>query len=175
MNCTGGIFYHDLCMKFLSPTINLFFKAGDFIKFCENIDHYLSIDDIKRVTDCTILNNVKYPIAILDDITIHFMHYKTFEEAKKKWNERKKRILHNKLVILACDRDGMDETLISRFQKLPYKKVLFCNKQYKNNKDCIYLKGYENLPSVGIITDPYGWTGKQPVDQFDWIEFLNGV
>ena len=44
MNCTGGILYHDLGLKFLSPTINLFFRAEDFIKFCENLDYYLSID-----------------------------------------------------------------------------------------------------------------------------------
>lgn len=127
------------------------------------------------MTDSRILNNVKYPVGKLDDITIHFMHYKTFEEAKKKWNERKKRIRRNKLVIMACDRDGMDESLISRFQNLPYKKVLFCNKPYENYKDCIYIRGFENLPHVGIITDPYGWTGKRHVDQFDWVEFLNGI
>lgn len=40
MNCTGGILSHDLGLQFKSPTVNLFFRAEDFIKFCENIEHY---------------------------------------------------------------------------------------------------------------------------------------
>ena len=35
-NCIGGVIYSDLHRKFLSPTINLFFSAKDFLKFVFN-------------------------------------------------------------------------------------------------------------------------------------------
>ena len=51
MNCTGGILYHDLGLQFRSPTVNLFMRAEDFIKFCENLEFYLSIiKDSERST-----------------------------------------------------------------------------------------------------------------------------
>lgn len=40
-NCNGGIIYHDLGLKFLSPTINLFFYPQDYLKFIMNLDHYV--------------------------------------------------------------------------------------------------------------------------------------
>ena len=43
-NCIGGVFYHDMNEKFLSPTINLYFDAYDFLKFVKNISYYLSLD-----------------------------------------------------------------------------------------------------------------------------------
>ena len=35
-NCIGGVFYHDMKCEFLSPTINLFIRQPDFIKFLNN-------------------------------------------------------------------------------------------------------------------------------------------
>lgn len=39
-NCIGGVLSHDLGLQFKSPTVNLFFRAEDFIKFCENLEYY---------------------------------------------------------------------------------------------------------------------------------------
>ena len=41
-NCIGGVFYHDMGLPFQSPTINLYFKAADFIKFVLNLEDYLA-------------------------------------------------------------------------------------------------------------------------------------
>ena len=43
-NCIGGVLSHELGLKFLSPTVNLFMVNEDFIKFCENLEYYLSLD-----------------------------------------------------------------------------------------------------------------------------------
>ncbi len=43
-NCIGTFMYHDLGLKFCSPTINLFMEADDYIRFVERLEHYLSID-----------------------------------------------------------------------------------------------------------------------------------
>ena len=174
MNCTGGILYHDLGLQFRSPTVNLFMRAEAFVKFCENLDYYLSIDELVECTDMDIIEDRTYPIAWLGDILLFLVHYHSVGEAQEKWNERKKRIDKNNLVILNTDREGMTGRLKDRFEKLPYRKVMFCHKPDEARPSCVYLRGYENENSVGIITDHIGWKGLRPVDQFDWVNFLNG-
>ncbi len=45
---------------------------------------------------------------------------------------------------------------------------------YSKHPSCFYLKGFEEEKSVGIITDPKGWKGMRPIDQFDYVNFLDG-
>ena len=163
-NCIGGCMYHDLGMPFLSPTINCFMSFEDFVKFCEGLNFYLSCE----------LNESKirgdYPIGILHDIIIHFMHYKSFEEARFKWESRKERIDFNNIRIIATDRDGCNLDLVNRFLKLPYKKILFSH-TISNNPDIVYIKGYENEKQVGTLIEKRKG-GIRPYDQFDWVDFI---
>lgn len=176
MNCTGGILYHDLGLKFLSPTINMYMRAEDFIKFCENLDQYLAIDTMKACEDASLIGNRIYPLAWLGDILLYLVHYKSVEEAQKKWNDRKGRINRNKIVILDNDREGMTPELMDRFEQLPYKKVMFTHLPVEGRPSYFhYLPGYENEDCVGIITDGKGWFGRRPIDQFDWVTFLNQI
>lgn len=176
MNCVGGILTHDLGQMFLSPTVNVGFNAHDFMKFCENIHHYLTIETMERCYDSKILNGRKHLIASFGDIHLSLRHYKSLEDAQTKWNNRKKRINWDKIVVLCSDRDGMTPELMDRFDRLPYKKVMFTHLPVEGRGDhYVYIKGYENEPCVGIITDPVGWTGLRPIDQFDWVKFLNEV
>ena len=46
-NCIGGVIYSDLHRKFLSPTINLFFSAKDFLNGI-NKDELLSKKFVKE-------------------------------------------------------------------------------------------------------------------------------
>ena len=34
-DCTGGVVYYELHQKFLSPTINMFMMADDFVRFAK--------------------------------------------------------------------------------------------------------------------------------------------
>lgn len=174
MNCNGGIISHDLGLKFLSPTINLFMRADDFIKFCENLEYYLNIDKMIPCMDKDIIEQRTYPIVYLGDLILYLVHYSSIEEAERKWNERKKRINKSNIVILNTDREGMTDELKDRFEKLPYRKVMFTHLPDTVHSSCFYIKGYEKETSVGIITDHNTWDGKRPIDQFDYVEFLNG-
>ena len=174
-NCTGGILYHDLGLEFLSPTINLYFRAEDFLKFCENMNYYLSIDEMVECNDPSIIGSRQYPIAYLGDLLIFLVHYDSVTEAQEKWNKRKRRMNYKKIVILSSDRDGMTEELKDRFERLPYKKIMFVHNPDKKHSNTFYIKGYEEEECVGIITDHIGWKGKRPIDQFDWVAFLNQV
>lgn len=173
-NCNGGVVSHDLGLQFRSPTVNLYFRAEDFIKFCENLSYYLDIDEFTECTDSEIVGEKNYPIAYLGDILLFLVHYASVEEAQSCWNRRKKRINFDSIVIMTTDRDGMNEELKERFERLPYRKVMFTHLPDMNHPDCFYIPGYENMECVGTITDHDTWDGSRPIDKFDYIEFLNG-
>lgn len=176
MNCVGGVLTHNVGQRFCSPTVNLYLKAEDFIKLCENLKHYMAIDRFEEVTDPTIVEGRTYPIGKLDDINVYCVHYKTIDEASAKWNERKKRINWDKIAVICNDRDGMTPELMNRFEKLPYKKVMFVHQQEKGqSEEFVYIPGYENDNEVGIVTESKGSSGLRPVDHFDWVRFLNEV
>ena len=175
MNCTGGILYHELGLPFLSPTINLYIQAEDFIRFCERLEDYLAIDTMTECKDPAIVGDRTYPVAWLGDIKLFLVHYHSVAEAQEAWNRRKKRLAWGNIAVIATDRDGMTDALKERFEKLPYRKVMFVHRPDTKHASCFYLKGYEQEDSVGIITEPTGWRGMRPIDQFDWIGFLNGT
>lgn len=168
-NCTGGVMYHDLGCRFLSPTVNLYMSCSDFIKFCENYKYYCSLELYpykgKIIRD--------YPIGVLGDITLFFVHYHSFDEAKQKWKERTKRINEKNIRVIATDRDGCTEEIKDRFEKLPYKKVMFTHLPDLKHKNCFYVSGFEKDPQVGTVIDHDGKiSGKRYYDQFDWVTFL---
>lgn len=52
--------------------------------------------------------NYDYPIGILEDVKIHFIHYQNKEEAAEKWKSRKKRMDWNNLYIIGCEKEGFE-------------------------------------------------------------------
>lgn len=117
-NCIGGVFYHDMGLQFLSPTINAFITEPGFVKFVLNLRHYMEQDLIMRWGE-------EYPIGTLDDIEIHFMHYDTCKEAKEAWDKRKARINWDKIFVIGTDRDGFDDEAYELWKQITYPKILF--------------------------------------------------
>lgn len=175
MNCTGGILYHDLGLRFLSPTINLYMQAEDFIRFCCRLPYYLSLDHLRPCVDPAILGGRTYPVAWLGDLKLFLVHYASVEQAEAKWNERKTRIQWDHIVLLATDRDGMTDALKDQFEQLPYPKVMFVHLPDIQHPSCFYLKGFETENAVGIVTESRGWRGLRLIDQFDYVEFFNNA
>ena len=157
---------HDLGLRFLSPTVNLYMNAEDFVKFCENLEHYLNFGKIEKVID----ESRGYPVGRLDDITLYFVHYKTFEEACEKWYDRSKRVDYDNVRIFGSDRDGMTDELMERLEKISYPKVIFTHLP-SDKPSTFYIKGYEHISQVTL--DKKGWLGRRDIDQFDYVSFLN--
>lgn len=170
-NCNGAIILHDLGLRFNTPTVNLFMYPNDFLKFVSDLPKYT--DAHNTLEEVKSFNDEVYPIGKLKDIEIHFMHYKTFEEAKEKWFERCKRIDFNNIFIMMTDRDGCTYENLLDFDKLPYNKVLFTNKNYPEINSTFYIKGFEDEQNVGIITESSSILGTRHIDQFDYVKFLN--
>ena len=126
-NCTGTLPYRFLNIPYNTPTVNLFFFAPCYMKFIQNLEHYLKEPLVFYPTSKypqgeSIRSNYRhhYPIGTLDDIEVHFMHYETAAEAKNKWDRRKKRIDPDNLIFAFTDKDLCTPALLEEFDALPY-------------------------------------------------------
>lgn len=141
-NCIGGVFYHDMNRKFLSPTINLYFEQTDFIKFVKDMKKYVSLDIKMKWGE-------KYPIGYLDDVKIHFMHYNNCTEAKESWNRRCSRINWDKILILNTDMEGFDDTIFEQWKFIDLPKILFtAHEKYSKEPSSVYYPIYKNCSHV---------------------------
>lgn len=169
-NCVGGMVYSDFNLKFRTPTINLYLDAKDFIKFCKNLRYYLAVP-LKEIE-----SNHPYPLAQLDDLTLHMVHYATFEEAENKWEERKQRVNYDNLFVIGNDRDGFHDGMLEEFNEIPYKKIMFSHKDNKTYKWCCYLPEARNLEMVPELTLYASIFGEKYYDKhFDFAKWLNGA
>jgi uncharacterized protein (DUF1919 family) len=124
----GGFIYDYFGLKYQTPTIGLFFSASDYLKFLTHLDYYLSLDlhQLPPTKECKIN-------GCLGDLSIHFAHYSTFDDAKMKWNKRKLRINKNNLLVKFNDQNGFTEEDFISFQNLPYGHKLFFTVNEKMN------------------------------------------
>lgn len=168
-NCNGGVILHDLGLPFNSPFVNLWMKPNDYIRLLSNFEEYMSYELVNYDDD-----SVSYPVGLLKDVKIFFLHYSSFEEAKSKWDERVQRIVWNNIYVMFTDRDGCSIDDLKRFDALPYKKVVFTHIPYSDIKSSYYFKGFENRESVGVLsTYSDDFLKKRYLDDFDYVRWLN--
>lgn len=173
--CAGGVIYHDLVLRFDSPTINLWFTPSDYLTFLKNLKYYLETNEL--VEDKK--NKLDYPVGLLGEkgrqIKLYFQHYTNFDDAKKKWNRRKNRVHLNNLFIIMTDRDGANMHDLIEFDELPYKnKVIFTGKRYDRIKSSFFIENCLEDNHLGDIFKRNLITGKRKLDTFDFVNFLNG-
>lgn len=178
-NCNGGFIYHDLGLKFNSPTINMFFYNDHFFTFCEDLDYYLSQD--LQLAENPLYTDIpkKYPICELGAggrrLELHFLHYDTFEEAKRCWKRRKERINRENLFVVWTFFDKTDEEWLQRFDRIPIKnKVAFTERPFPQYMSAFCIKGYETT-GLGQLNEFENLLGGRKMDQFDFVGWFNSV
>ena len=156
-NCVGAFILHDLNQPFNSPFVNLYLDPSDFVQFIQT--------------------EKPYPVGLLDDLKVHFMHYHSEQEAKEKWEARSHRLDFDNLFIMMTDKDGGKGAKyedLQAFDNLPYpNKVVFTHKPYPELKSAFYIKGFENENEVGDLFTFSGWNGEKYYDQFDYVSWFN--
>ena len=174
-DCFGTFVYHNLGLRFTSPTINLFFSPEDFIAFVSDLKGFLSAE-FTEVTN----HDKPYPVATLTSngktITVEFMHYHSFEEAKTKWHERKQRINFSNLYIIQTIAKTPTKKQIEDFEALPYKNKLLVTKESDFKGDYIATHKVFNKPDYKhgeILTYKSRFSYKKYMDDIDYVEFLN--
>lgn len=155
-NCWAGITYQYLNLRFNSPTIGLYFMAEEYIDFLENLDEcitgkieFISYEQSKY-KDYLIERQLKNMIIgkLNNKIEVFFLHYKTIEEAKEKWEKRCKRIDKNNMIVKFNDQNNCSLELLNRFEKLSFKnKICFTAKNYLI-EGITWIKKYKNKEFV---------------------------
>ena len=175
MNCVGGMIYHDMRLQFRSPTVNLFICHNDFLCFLENIEYYLrcEIEEIDgEGEDC--------PVGLMrrgdETVKLHFVHFHTFEEAVKKWQERCARVdLNNAFVIMEYAPIKEDDAWWHRICALPFKnKAILTGDTAFEHPDLVHIDIY-NEPYVNgrIFAIKPGTILHRWLDDFDYVGFFN--
>ncbi len=176
-NCIAGVIYHNLGLQFQSPTINLFIKGEEYLEFVKNFEYY-SKCDVVEVHD----EDQPYPVGKIvpnDDehkeIKIFFQHYKSFDDAKKKWLERYKRVNWNNVYFLWEFYDTVyDNALMDEFDQLEgINHLLILHKNFSHIKNAVYVSCYTDDKPKAKILQYDGITGKRYLEEFDYVSYLN--
>lgn len=170
-NCIGGIIYHRLGKRFLSPTVNMWMHQGDFLRFISDLPGYLA-------QELTFIDSkYPYPVAELsigaETITLYFNHSLSREEAQRDWTRRKERIRYNNLYIIMYDRDGITKEDIMRLQDIPCRnKAVISENTYPDIPYVITMQG-NNRPNGPQCLDK-DWLGLRSFEKkFDFVRWLN--
>lgn len=127
-NCFGGEAYQMLKLPYNTPFVGLFLYGPCYLKLLQNFDFYLQ-QDLVFINKSVYKESVQtYPIALLYDVELHFLHYKSQDEVLDKWNRRlerlKKRINKADFFFQISDQDLIDRDIIIAFHKLDFKNKL---------------------------------------------------
>lgn len=171
-NCYAGLIYHRLGLQFKSPTINLLFPSKkQYLKFLSNLKYYLSITPVE-VKD----ENYNCPVGMIDDVKLVFNHYKSFNEAVEKWEDRKHRVNYDNLYYIFDDIADAEYNDLLEFNKLHCKgKVILTAKEYDDMENTVVIKKYKKAGKMeAYLLDKSVITGKTPADKvFDFVSWLN--
>lgn len=168
-NCIGGVINNRVGQPQNSPTVNLWIPHTEFIKFIQNLRYYIDQNLV------FIKTKYEYPVAVIDDVHIHFLHYSTKELAETCWEKRKKRIIWDNLYIILYE-DNLTREQLLQLKNVECKKLIVLTGS-KKNLDLPFVKyierdkhGREN-DFVFLDTD---FGGKMTFEkQWDFVTWLN--
>ncbi|MBS5938618.1 DUF1919 domain-containing protein [Clostridium sp.] len=173
-NCLGGYIYQYYNIEYRTPTLGLFMLAKDYIKFLTDIKGYLSTElEFINVKDSMYYeeyksyeDQIKFPIAKLQDIEIFFMHYKDKEEVVEKWYRRIKKINWSNLIVVMAENETFNYDVLKEFDKLPFvNKICFTRDEYKEIKSSCYINGMKDNDIL--------WTVEEISKNFNLTDFIN--
>lgn len=144
-NCFGGMIYNLFGLQFLSPMINMYESAADYVKIMKNLSAYM--DKELRFYKWTRpeWQEEMFPSFHLGKAVIHMNHYSDIDYAREKWEDRLLRVnLYNILAVMFTS----DEKILMEFDKLPFSKKV-CFVPFETDVDSAYylppeiIKGHE--------------------------------
>ena len=171
-NCWGAEIYRQFNKPYNTPFVGLFLYGPCYIKLLENFEDYLA-SDLRFVRTSRYMDHPPhYPLGMLEDLEIHFVHYKDAEEAREKWYRRLNKMItitdQDNYFFKLCDRDGTDESILNRFHRLPHPhKISFGIKPFPS-KEHVVIAEHENHVMVPHGFDLYKYTHKY-VDIVRWL------
>jgi uncharacterized protein (DUF1919 family) len=182
-DCWGAEVYRYLDVEFSTPFIGLFFMAPCYIKLLQNLElnlrsplRFTTVSKYNHQNEWRLNTGNNYPIGVINnDIEIHFIHFKSEDEAREKWNRRLARINYNKLFIkFDCGKDLCSYQLIEAFESLPFhNKICLSPQPFKEFKSIIYIKHWETDGAKMFLKalkcfDVIGWINNRQI-KINWL------
>lgn len=166
-NCIGGVIYHRLGKQFLSPTINMWFRQKDFLKFVGNLQVYLE-KELEFVD-----SEYDHPVARLGDVHLYFNHAKSEAEARTNWERRKTRVNYNNLYIIMYDKGDITEEDIRHLELVPCKnKLVFSDKVYPDIDYVLTIKPKKRFNGDAYLDQD--WLGIRTFEKkWNFVKWLN--
>lgn len=166
--CIGGMISHNLGLKFMSPTINIWMTPEDLTKFVCDLDRYITLSLVFQKN-----TGYDFPVGKLDDVTIYFQHYHTNSEALEKWEERKSRIDKDNLYIITDDKRLSAESA-KKLIDANYKRLIIFTSKANKTEPYFQYKCYSGMDEVGFYS-VRGLGGFAPFEkEFNYSKWLNG-
>jgi uncharacterized protein (DUF1919 family) len=169
-DCWGAELYKLLDRPFNTPFVGLMLMSPCYIKMLQKPSFYLSQTLVfkkeSRYPEMQEIESGKnFPLATLgeSDIEIHFLHYKTIEEAKEKWNRRVSRIdWENLFVKYDCGKDYASVDTVHAFNELEISNKLIFGKEDFGFKEVTVIRDYpknavKQFRSCFLTFSPVGW------------------
>ena len=166
--CMGGFIYHRLGKQFSSPTINLWLTQGDFIKFACNLKYYVSLK-----LDFIESKEEKTPVALLDDITVHFSHSNSEEEAEAEWERRKQRINYDNIYIILFDVGNYTIDELREIEKAECKNIALLTSRKLDLDYAYYIKKPRKQTAQRGYIDMNFFQIRRYERYWDFVKWLN--
>jgi uncharacterized protein (DUF1919 family) len=132
-DCFGAEMYRWIDKPYNTPFIGLMVMAPCYIELIKNFEHNilqpLSFTKSTRYPEMEDFRHRRnnYPIGLINEAEIHFLHYHSEMEAYDKWNRRRDKIDFNNLRFKFClDKDFATLAHLQTFDELrfPFKLCL---------------------------------------------------
>lgn len=185
--CIGGVISHAVGQEHRSPTVNLVLWEEDFLTFCANLKTYAEcpLEPPAAAEERAAAEQAGYPLGFLrggsaglPDLTVRFVHYRSFEQAHDAWVRRFRRVNYDDLFLI-MDR-GMDarEEILDRFHALPFPhKVFFTHREDPARwPDTFRLSYYTEADYRTAHMYTFvrrGLLQYRVLDEFDYVHWLN--
>ncbi len=174
-NCWGGSVYQYYGMEYHSPTVGLYFFAEEYMRFLGDLRRYLSMElqfippESSKYYGQYKNLPINYPIGLLGDVEIVFLHYKSEAEAKQKWERRAKRVNFDNLLVKFNDQNGTTAAMIDTFADMPFDNKVCFVADPDIRLDCVIL--YEDCVGMESVDDDV--VGKRFRQYLNVTAFLN--
>ena len=178
-NCWGSQAYQWLNAPYNTPFVGLFLFGPCYMKLLRDFDRYMTLDIAftKKTKYPDAYKNHSYPIGVLDDIEIHFQHYKSIDEAREKWTRRRDRMLKHKkenYFFSICDRRGVTDENIKEFHQMNFKnKISFSFTEIEGLNSEQHIKFIQDFSKKKKIPPNGRKRFKLTFLYFDLVDYLN--
>jgi len=151
-DCWAGEVYHYFNLAYNTPFIGLYIMAPCYIRLLQNFKYYMELplefvekSRYKSVNESKVHHGY-FPTAVIHDVEIQFLHYKSEAEAIKKWERRKDRINWDNLFFkFDGNKDEATDQLIHEFDNLDFQnKICFVAKQMPSVNSALFCPNWDS-------------------------------